>query len=786
MSATKNAAQNIASASKDFTSDADSVFGTPRSGGDSLYDTFGFEDTDSSSFISDPIMSEGLNLPTDQTPTLFGQSSLRKSLSEIRRLLKWIIGRSLVAEENEIPTSSKSKAFLDGEEDTGAPQLVDDFVDIGDVQDTCPACTTPYCQAIDSLPFKTSLKLSYNDPEMHTWLLGDRYIMTEAIDREPSEDTEVTLVLAAELLRKSTSVPIQNVMAGWKEDGKVITIVERVPGQRLYDIWWDLSKDQRERIANEVAHHVHQWRRLKADRVSSLSGGAAYHENLFGASPQGFGPFKSDEQLWHCIQQQLEDKMIDRDVIQVLEDYMPESAPCVFTHGDLSCYNILIHDGKVSAVLGFENAACLPVWAESIAVHFCYCKEDEQWKAMLSKHMKSYARAKDWWSLWMGVENDPSDKKRIADLAARCRRWRKPPKEKPQYDTESSKEKWSQEKSPRHTAPEPESQQRPPDQGSYEARESQAPVSTVLSKRLLKGRNYSELLRDQRWELAIVSQSEVTGGTGVAGAHAEDAEETDREIRNREDQSHDGESRGEEREEESKKEKGYDDDSDDDDEDDEAEDIKEEEWGIEHEKGKEVVNDTKHNRIKRWLLESERGRKAGEGGDIPFLSPAKEQPWRERQRSFERADNTSKGLRPFSLPLTQLSEGIKQKLREAEMENEEEQSDARSREMMLEKTLQSLESGSRDPTPVGGAFSGPAPRPDNERKRSSIFQERNTPGFFYLAVASAAAEGRMARRYQKSRSEERASRAEDQAAGQQVPQQRPRPYSLMPQAEKKL
>ncbi|XXG93770.1 hypothetical protein Hte_000019 [Hypoxylon texense] len=812
-------ARSVAETSEGFISDNDNdnddIIGTPLTCGDSLYDVFSFEDIDPLPFASGHTITEDAAALAKRGLTNPAQSRLKKGLSEIRRIIDWIMGRGLIVEEHQGSAHTTGKPVSTEMEDPGGRFLAsDDFVDIGDIQDTCPACTTPYCQAVDSLPFRSSLRLNYNDPEMHTWSIGDKYIMTEAVDTEPSEDTGVTLALAADLL-KSTRVPIPNVMAAWKEGGKVITIVERAPGQRLYDIWWDLSEDERARIAREVAHHVDQWRRLKADRISGLGGGSVYHENLFGKMQQGFGPFRSDEQLWRSIKHQLEKKKVDGDVMRVLEDYMPRSAPCVFTHGDLSCTNILIHNGRVSAILGFDNAACLPVWAESIAAHFCYCREDEQWKAMLNKHMKSYDRAKDWWSLWMAVEVDPWNKKRIAALVARCRRWPKPAKEKPPFDAESSKGERMRQVSSQSIVSEYKFQHRSPHRNKPPAQKTRDPLSTALTRRLLRGRHYSELLNDQYWELAI-AQSEVTGGVGTfegdAAALGRELQDWEDQMKDSRERSNDGECReeiqeeGEEEEEEEEHNdgsgNGNDDNFDNEEEMKEVEDMEEvEEREEEENEGKEVVHDVKRTRIERWLLESERGRKVfprpfleqqlGGRKEMHHSSPAKDLPWRERQRSFERADNTSKGLRPFSLALSHLSESAKQKLRETEGgkggEDEDEDEDenkehgGNTREMLLEKTLQSLESGPGDAVAAAAASatSVAAPGSDSERKRISIFRERNMPGLFYLAVANTAAEGRT-KRYQRSQSEERAWTAEDQAASRERPRQRPRPHSMMP------
>ncbi|KAI1134089.1 hypothetical protein F5Y05DRAFT_417631 [Hypoxylon sp. FL0543] len=678
------------------------------------------------------------------------------NLPGAHQIIDWIMGRRLLVQEE--PQSGKcpyrdaktSDAGLrDPREDQFGGQIPIDysFVDIGDLQDICPACATPYCQAIDSLPFKTSLRLSYNDAEMHTWFIGEKYVMTEAVDDESSDETDVNLVLATELLKESTNVPVPNMIAGWKENGKIITITERTRGQRLYDIWWDLDDDARERIAREVARYVDGWRGITADRVCRLGGGPVRnHGHLFGTERKDFGPFESDEHMWSAIHRRLNRKNVGEDVIHTLKDYMPESAP-VLTHGDLSCTNIMIHQGTVSAILGFDNAACLPIWAEYVAVHFCYTKEDEQWKAMLSKHIKSYPWAKDWWSLWTTAESNTSEKRRIAKLVGRCRQWEKPPeKTRRFYSTVSEEEK-------DRIHGESQAQLRSPRRNGFQIQKMRSPFRIALSRKLLRGRHYSELLRDPHWELVLHSPTEeseldevneealslIEKAMEAEGSQVLQSLEVPAEV------SEGGES-----------------------------------WRIS---------------IERWLSESERGRKAlrplvtqhvsGEKqAPSPNLSPVKSPPWRERQRSFERPDNSSKGLRPFSLPHAQLSEAARQNLRESEpsKDGSEDDDNSSTHERLREEALRSLETGWGD-TP---AIATVAPGSDNEHteqrlsaeeKRTSIFREKAAPGSLYLAVASAAAEVR-SRRHRSSRSEERAPMEE---IGEPLDQHRPRPQSSTPQ-----
>ncbi|KAI1491609.1 hypothetical protein F5X96DRAFT_630706 [Biscogniauxia mediterranea] len=455
--------------------------------------------------------------PTRSTPEPTVGSSVKspaRLFPDVNSVFDWVWGRKAVFTREDL---QDSQAPEDEDQSGRGQQFIDEeFLDIPDIQDICPACTTPYCQAIESTPFKSCLRLSYNDPQTHRWSLGNRYVMTETMDAHP-ERTEVPIVEVTAIIRRMTPVPVPNIIAGWKEDGKVIIIAERIPGQRLYDIWWHLSQSDRERIAKQVARYVDQWRRCRSDRISSLNGGPVEnHNSLFGTTTgEGFGPFRSDFELWRTISRRLERKRVSTDIIQILKDHMPESSRCVLTHGDLSSTNIIIRNGKVAAITGFDNAASLPEWAETVAVHFCYCREDVQWKAILSRHMRSDQATLDWWSLWRAAEALEPNRTRMAKLIDRCRRWTKTTVHRqPFAGPDSSEDETDGEppaSNPGHLLPLPRYPSPGPSSGRWASGTDMSGVSPefiTLSQKfgraiqndLLQGHDFLEFLRNMAWK----------------------------------------------------------------------------------------------------------------------------------------------------------------------------------------------------------------------------------------------------------------------------------------------
>ncbi|RYP46213.1 hypothetical protein DL768_007532 [Monosporascus sp. mg162] len=293
-----------------------------------------------------------------------------------------------------------------------------------------------------------ALRLRYNDPVGQTWAVGDRLVLAETTDDSQPEGPEVAAAEAARMLlgrRTADPVPVPAVLAAWKERGRAITIAESPRGRRLYDVWWELGPGDREGLAARVAGYVEQWRRNRSDAICSISGYRVRgHDRLLGCGggdeEDGFWPCYSDVQFWAVVRDRLRrhDNKIEEDVIRFLGEYMPESYPCVLTHGDLSTRNIMVEmdaeEVRVTAILGFENAASLPVWAESVCARFCYCREDEQWKALLARHLRADPLALDWWCLWTELEDTAPDAARVEILKERCRRWLKPPAERRSYN----------------------------------------------------------------------------------------------------------------------------------------------------------------------------------------------------------------------------------------------------------------------------------------------------------------------------------------------------------------
>ncbi|KAI1336270.1 hypothetical protein F5Y15DRAFT_427168 [Xylariaceae sp. FL0016] len=698
-------------------------------------------DSEGSSVVSEETVSEGVEEKEEEEEPAVkvlgsrqsvragagAEGAQRKMLSlgllSPRGLLDWILGRDLPTE-----TAGPDEGNASGVDDSGGggPFFEDDFLDIGDAQDMCPACAAPIEEYIDSISFRSSLKLSYHDSESHSWAIGDRYVLHESTDAHP-EDLDVTLVEATRLVQR-LGVPAPDVLAAWKEKGKVITIAERPFGERLYDIWWTLDAPARESIARQTADFVAQWRDVTSERLANLNGGPVRdHENLLGTlEHEGFGPFRSDREVWRAMRRRLRRRAVDEGVVRVLRDYMPRSSSSsssssyVFTHGDLSSAHVYVHKGRVSAIAGFDRTAWLPGWAESVALHFCCCQEDEEWKALLSRHVRPQQAAMDWWSLWTAAEDPETETGRLEQLTERCRRWRKTWDGSSEDDNDEDDDDGggfgggfgtdevlgtefmhgARRNGFMATQPGPKLAE---GEIGYSLRQA-------IRKEMLRGTDYNELLDNPIWE--------------NAGGHDDLEDERDRDemARNR-DQA--------------------------------------------LEQLREIQRQAAAGQLpSQWILGSSHRPSTNQSGVNDNTGSGKghseresglEAPSGKRSKNLEVDSSLSKGLRPLSLPMYALSEATQENLRDTGEENE---FMSNSRGESIEDALRSLSGTPEVPAdgPAEGAANEEAAKAvsasKDKGKRVPMFTGR-IPGGLYAMLLQQGSGGQRPRMHKKSQAEDR-------------------------------
>lgn len=177
-------------------------------------------------------------------------------------------------------------------------------------------------------------------------------------------------------------IPVPRIYAFGQQDGLVYQIQQFIPGQKLYSIWKRLQPDVQENIVAELAAHL----KILHSMISPNFGYARQDTKRYDAWPD----FLSDK-FKHTLE---EIKALNIRIVpgflelavnyfdvhkHVLQDGVP-----ALVHGDLSLMNILVDNGRISAILDFEYSLQAPIDYELWVMEaFClypndYAEEDKE------------------------------------------------------------------------------------------------------------------------------------------------------------------------------------------------------------------------------------------------------------------------------------------------------------------------------------------------------------------------------------------------------------------------
>ena len=159
--------------------------------------------------------------------------------------------------------------------------------------------------------------------------------------------------LALQFIKAHTTIPVpQMLSSSWDR----ITM-EFVEGQTLQQAWPVLTSDQRVDVLAQLTGYIAQLRNLRGVHIGRLNGEGAL---VPGIMTRSGGPFntlaefhdflvnppkrlEAQSMYWHQITTQLS-----------------AECPIVFTHGDIAARNIMVRDGRIVALLDWENAGWYP------------------------------------------------------------------------------------------------------------------------------------------------------------------------------------------------------------------------------------------------------------------------------------------------------------------------------------------------------------------------------------------------------------------------------------------
>ncbi|KAI0633124.1 kinase-like domain-containing protein [Trametes polyzona] len=176
---------------------------------------------------------------------------------------------------------------------------------------------------------------------------------------------------AQALVREQTTIPVPEVHRFFEHEGTAYFVMEYVKGDTLDLCWNDLSNWQKLRIAFTLRNYVRQMRRICTPQTLQQAPGpiTADPSHPLPCSTPSLGEypvrsFTSQEDMrdWMNGRFRVSEYLYGERIEVPLFD---DSAPLVFTHGDLCLRNIILgSDGRLW-LIDFGSAGIYPPWFEA-------------------------------------------------------------------------------------------------------------------------------------------------------------------------------------------------------------------------------------------------------------------------------------------------------------------------------------------------------------------------------------------------------------------------------------
>lgn len=166
-----------------------------------------------------------------------------------------------------------------------------------------------------------------------------------------------------------TSIPVPKVHCAFVHDGCTYILMDRIEGEIVARGWSSRSDESKRRIFDQLKNMVAEMRDIPAPGpcISNAMGGPLYDSRFAGTSFI-IGPFDGIQEfhlyMRNNIQTPPENYPEISDMIRMQERPWPMP---VFTHGDLSTYNIMVHGDNVVGIIDWETAGWYPIYWEYTA-----------------------------------------------------------------------------------------------------------------------------------------------------------------------------------------------------------------------------------------------------------------------------------------------------------------------------------------------------------------------------------------------------------------------------------
>ncbi|KAI0198791.1 kinase-like domain-containing protein [Astrocystis sublimbata] len=159
-------------------------------------------------------------------------------------------------------------------------------------------------------------------------------------------------------VREHTTIPVPRVYATTPTS---ITM-DFVEGTTLQESWNDLTDEERTNVSDQLRDYLTQLRAVKGSYIGGFARGPAIDSRLFDFEG---GPFETEAEWNEFLLEGLVESCPPA-LRSMLSTQLRTDHEIVLTHGDLHATNIMVRDGRIVALIDWENAGFYPEYLDLI------------------------------------------------------------------------------------------------------------------------------------------------------------------------------------------------------------------------------------------------------------------------------------------------------------------------------------------------------------------------------------------------------------------------------------
>ncbi|CAG8408996.1 unnamed protein product [Penicillium salamii] len=177
---------------------------------------------------------------------------------------------------------------------------------------------------------------------------------------------------ALQYVTEHTSIPVPKVFNAHYHNNYLYIEMGYVRGISLEAAWYrgHLSQDQKKYIIAEVGGYISQLRKLEPPQegiVASASLDEALDHRVGSCT---FGPFTSHKRFHSYLRVNLPIEDCDKEIGPGVAECHSRRYRSCFTHVDIAPRNIMVHEGKVSAIVNWQFGGWYPEYWEYTKAHY--------------------------------------------------------------------------------------------------------------------------------------------------------------------------------------------------------------------------------------------------------------------------------------------------------------------------------------------------------------------------------------------------------------------------------